>query len=291
MKEHFYFETSRRTIIQFLNLFNNIRIARYDVHTGKLLKFISVPLKFAPKEKHWWWKEKVNTSTGKTIREVTLPHIAVIMTGIDLDNDRITNKHFKVRSERGHVSPIWHKKFDNPVPYTFNFEVQIAAQFMIDVNQILEQILPFFDPTAYIRITIPELHIDHPESDEEEGAFPLDLKVVYEGGQWETNIDMGSDEYRIIKWVLNFKVESYMFKPNMEEPVIEHALVDYYDSWNYEYTTSLGLSAQPLIETTLTGLSAEKWPVTISGGVSGLPSGALYSDTAKLWYTYESEQD
>lgn len=288
MKNHFYFEVSRRTIIQFLNLFNDMRIARYDVDSGRLLKYISVPLKFAPKEKHWWWDEKFNEATGRTIREVTLPYVAVIMTGIELDTDRLVNKKHKVRSERVYELPVKHKKFLNPVPYNFMFEVQIAAQFMIDISQILELILPFFDPLAYIRITIPDLNIDHAEEDEDEGAFPLDLKTIYEGGSFETNIDMGSDEYRAILWKLQFKVEGYMFKPNIEEPVIEHALFKYYDMDAKLAAETAGLSAAALVETTTSGLSAEKWPIpTLSGDLSG----AYYSESAKVWYTYEREGD
>lgn len=285
MKNHFYFEVSRRTIIQFLNLFNDIKIARYDTQTGKLLKYIAVPLKFAPKEKHWWWEEKFDNTKGTTVRNVILPHIAVTMTGMDpATANRGVNKHHRVRSERLHTLPVKHKRFENPVPYDFNFEVQIVSQFMIDINQILEQILPFFDPTAYIRITIPDLHVDHKESPDDEGAYPMDLKVIYEGGNFETNIEMPAEEYRVIKWILTFKVEGYLFKPNMVDPIIEHALVNYYDVWNYEVYGE----QYPLISTTTNGLSAEKWPITLSGGI---PSGALYSDSAKLWYTYEREGD
>lgn len=283
MKNHFYFEASRRTIIQFLNLFNDIKIARYD-DTGKLLKYVSVPLKFAPKSKAWWWEEKFNNTTGKTIRNVILPHIACQMTGIELANDRLVNKHHKLRSERVLKLPVKHKRFENPVPYNFNFEVKLAAQYMIDISQILEQILPFFDPTAYIRITIPELNIDHKEEIIDEGAYPMDLKVVYDGGSWEANVDGGSDEYRVILWTLNFKVEGYLFKPDIEDPIIEHALINYYDYENYQVYGE----EHPLVETTSNGLSAEKWPIpTLSGDLSG----ALYSESAKLWYTYEREGD
>jgi hypothetical protein len=287
MKNHFYFEVMRRTIVQFLNLFNDIKIARYD-NTGKLLKFISVPLKFAPKEKHWYFEEKYDNINGRTVRNLILPYVAVNMTGVQSAGDkRAVNKHHRVRSKKGTESPIKMDRFENPVPYDFNFEVKIAAQFMIDINQIMEQILPFFDPTAYIRITIPDLNIDHKENDTEEGAYPLDLKVIYEDGSFETNIDMGAEENRILEWTLPFKIEGYLFKPNMETPIIEHALMNYYDTDVYEV---YGEDGEPLITTTTTGLSSENWPITITGGTTGAGlSGAIYSDSAKLWYTYERD--
>jgi hypothetical protein len=48
---HFYYEVIRRTIIQFINIFSNINIARYDDTTGDVLKYLRVPVTFAPKSK------------------------------------------------------------------------------------------------------------------------------------------------------------------------------------------------------------------------------------------------
>jgi hypothetical protein len=163
------------------------------------------------------------------------------------------------------------------------FDVEIAAQYMIDINQILEQILPFFDPTAYIRITIPDLHIDHRDEATEEGAEPMDLKVVYEGGSYETNIDMGSDEYRSLLWKLQFKVEGYMYKPFVETPIIEHTITEYYDWAGWES----GQQTEALITSTHHGLSAEKWPIDLEPPLSAALSAAYYSDSAKVWYEYE----
>lgn len=278
MKGHFYFEVMRRTIIQFLNLFNDIRIARYD-ETGRLIKFISIPLKFAPKTKHWWWVEKQD-SEGRKIRDILLPFIGISMTDIALASNRITNKHAKIRAERI-LEEYLLKRFKNPVPYDFTFEVKIASEYMIDSSQIIEQILPFFDPTAYIRVTIPELKIDHKEEPDEEGAYPMDLKVIYEGSSQEISYDMAEEEYRVIVWTLTFKVEGYLFKPVVDDKVIKTALVDYYNREKGEWPVV------PQVETITEGLSAEKWPVTLSGSTTGSLSGALYDESAKLLYTYE----
>ncbi len=281
MKNHFYFEVMRRTIIQFLDLFNDLRIARYDLETGKLLKYISVPLTFSPKMKQWWWKTKLDAN-GKKQHDIILPHVAVILTDIELDSGRIVNKHAKVRSERV-FDDVLYKRFKNPVPYNYSFEVKIASEYMIDATQIIEQILPFFDPTAYIRVTIPDLTIDHKDEQDDLGAYPMDLKVVYEGASSESSIDMGEDEYRTLIWTLSFKVEGYLFKPEVEDKIIKTAFIDYYTHENGQW------AEVPVVETTTTGLSSESWPITLSGGTSALPSGAIYDDSIKLWYTYERE--
>ncbi len=192
--KHYYFEVMRRTIIQFLNLFNDLRIARYD-EDGMLLKYVSVPLKFAPKTKHWWFAEKQDAD-GKRKLDVLLPYIGIFMTDVDLSTGRLTNKHAKIRSERL-FQEVKHNRFANPVPYDYTFEVKIASQYMIDASQIIEQILPFFDPTAFIRVTIPELKVDHKTEDDDEGAYPMDLKVIYEGSSQEVSIEMAEEIARV----------------------------------------------------------------------------------------------
>lgn len=275
--DHYYFEVMRRTIIQFLNLFNDLRIARYN-KDGTLLKYVSVPLKFAPKSKHWWWVEKLDAN-GQKIRDILLPYIGCHMTDVSLATNRLTNKHSKIRSERL-LEKVKHKKFANPVPYDFTFTVGIAAEYMIDASQIIEQILPFFDPTAIIRVTIPDLHVNHKENEDDEGAYPMDLRVVYEGASQDVSIDINEDEYRTIVWTLTFRVEGYLFKPNREIPVIEKTLISYY------VREGGVIPEEPQVVTTTTGLSAEKWPIPLSG--SSL-SGAYHDESVKLWYTYERE--
>ena len=284
MRNHFYFEVMRRTIVQFLDLFNNMRIARYD-ETGRLLKMVSVPLKFAPKMKNWWWDEKLDEN-GRKIRDLILPIIGVNMTDVELNSGRIVNKGTNIRKDRD-IPKLSDNRFKNPVPYDMTFEVKIASKYMIDITQILEQILPFFDPTLYIRVTIPDLNIDHKEIGDEQGAYPLDLKVVLESNSKEESIDMNEDEYRTIIWTLTFRVEGWLFKPTVPTKVVKYAFIDYY---NREMGT---WPIVPQVETTTTGISAEKYPIyTTAEELSGAElSGALYDDSVALWYKYEREGD
>lgn len=278
MKDHFYFEVMRRTIIQFLDMFNELRIARYDLETGKLLKYISVPLSFAPKTKYFWWQEKT-AADGRKIRDILLPYIGIHLTNVALDKERLVNKNAKIRHERL-LQEVKQSRFDNPVPYTFTFEVGIASEYMIDATQILEQILPFFDPTAFIRITIPELFVGHKETEDEEGAFSMDLKVIYDGASKDAPVEIAEDERRTILWTLTFNVEGYLFKPAISTPVIEKAITEYY--------VGQQITDTPTFTTTLCGLSAEKWPRTVTAPEL---SGAIYDESIKLLYKYERVGD
>ena len=161
--KHYFYNVMRKTIIQFLDVFNDIVIARYNSDTGEVIKYVKVPLKFAPKTKQWYWTE---LREAGDVRDQVLPIMAVEMENVEYAQDRQVNRNHKVTlSSDSSVN----KQYFNPVPYDFTFKLMIAAEYMVDITQIVEQIFPFFTPEAYVRITIPELNIDGLASEGELG--------------------------------------------------------------------------------------------------------------------------
>ena len=272
--DKFYYQVMRKTIVQFLDMFNGVVIGRYDNETGELLKYVSVPLKFAPKTKEWYWSEKTNPDTGVRMRDKILPIMACNLVSVDKAQERTVNAKYRARTTTQKNDTI--ERFFHPVPFDYNFEVKIAAEYMVDVTQIMEKVLPYFDNYLYIRITIPELDII--VEDIKEGAYPLDLKVHYTGSSKEETLAFDEGDYRIIVWTMNFTVEVYVFKPKFAYPIIKKAITEYKTTRTSDtYTT-----------TTSIGLSAEKYPLPVS------PSDmaeALYDSDIKLLYKYEREGD
>jgi hypothetical protein len=219
----------------FMDNFDNISIARYDIDTGEILKYIAVPVKFAPKEKNFYWLER-RDDEGRLIRDVVLPMIGIYMTGVEFSNDRDINKfynHTKHRAPDGTIS-----RFTNPAPYDINVEVKIAAEYLADITQIIEQVLPFFNPTNFIRVTIPELNVD---SEVDEGTESLELKVIYTGSSQEFPVEMSEDVYRTLIWTLNFRIESFLFTPPRNEKLIKKVVNKIYTSektWAHSLDTT-----------------------------------------------------
>jgi hypothetical protein len=267
MKDHYFYNALRKTIIQFLDLFNDITIARYATD-GEILKYVSVPVKFAPKTRGYYFQEK-ETATGEIIRDKVLPIIGINMTGLEYASDRAVNKNSNITSRRTQNDI---SRFLNPVPYDISFEVKIAAQYVIDITQIIENILPFFDPTAFIRITIPELDII---DSSEEGAANLDLKVIYEGSSPEMQVEIDEANFRVLEWTLTFKVEGFMFKPLKTEGVVKKVVNKIYTnetSWVLRNSTTQGAS----------GIGNDAVEILT------LPtSGVKYDEEARILYKYE----
>jgi hypothetical protein len=283
----YYYQVMRKTIVQFLDLFNDIKIGRYDTETGQLLSFVKVPLKFAPKSKNWYWVEKID-SNGQRIRDKILPIIGVYLVDAEIDNGRFVNKlhssttgfHERVGDKR-----YIKERFVNPIPFNFVFQVQILAEYMIDIIQITEQIFPYFTPNLNIKIDIPELDIDGKTVEK------LDLKVLYNGSSKDDPITMGPDELRYLKWNLDFTVEGYLFQPKFDYPVIREAYTEFIIGSLQEPENICDTPFTPsggCVTLTNTGLSAEKFPLNVTNESL---SGSLYDEDLKLLYDYERDDD
>lgn len=272
----FYYQAMRKTIVQFLDLFDGIAIGRYDTQTGELIKYVSVPLKFAPKMKQWYWDEKTDPDTGLRTKDKILPMMACNLVNVEQAEGRNVNQKYRARTTVQRDNNI--ERWFNPVPYDYTFEVNIAAEYMVDITQIMERILPFFDNYIFIRLSIPELDIT--PDDVKEGAHPLDIKVLYEGSSKEETLDFAEEDYRTIIWTLNFRVEGYLFKPKYSYPIIKKSY--------QEYAIVHPDMIEPAVDTQTVGLSADKYPLPVDA--TDLDE-ALYDNDIKLLYKYERTGD
>lgn len=221
-RQHYFYNAMRKTIVQFLDMFNDIVIARYNQDTGTVIKYVKVPLKFAPKTKQWYWTELREAGDR---RDQVLPMMAVNLDQVDFAQDRQVNRNARIEATNDGTDG---KEFFNPVPYDFTFSLQIAAEYMVDITQIVEQIFPFFTPEAWIRITIPELSIDGLAEAGQAGSDKLELRVVYDSASKDAPVELDEAGYRILLWTLTFKVQGYLFSPLSNVKPIHQVIQNYY---------------------------------------------------------------
>ena len=150
MFEYFYHEVFRRTIIAFGSIFNNISIKHTD-SSGEVKSVIKVPLAYGPTQKFLARLEQ-SPDPSKPV-QMTLPRMSFEMTGIQYDAQRkvTTTQTFTSKSvDDGTIT----KKAYMPVPYNMNFELSIMSKLNDDVLQIVEQIIPYFQPAYNITINL-----------------------------------------------------------------------------------------------------------------------------------------
>jgi len=242
MKNYFYYYVLRKTIVQFLDAFNDIKIARYNPDTGTFVKYVNVPLKLWAKEKAWLWINESANGFGGKFDEV-LPMISAEMTSIVYDSQRQTNPYQSMTlntsssAASASIDAGTVQKVLTPVPYNIAFSLRIWALYMVDIDQILEQILPYFSPTIQLKVNIPQLNCT------------FDVKVVFEAATPEIESEYPDEERRIVKWTLDFQVQTWMFKPVTTATLAKTIFIN-------EYTDDAQFAARDTSSTFTSGASA-----------------------------------
>lgn len=201
MKTYFFFNVFRKTIIQFFDAFNDIKIARYAEDGKTIDRYIEVPIKHSVKEKVYYWLNERKD-------DELLPMITAYISSIDYASDRKVNSFYSFTSEcdRNDASA---STFLHPCPYNLTFTMNIWALHMVDIDQIMEQILPFFCPHIFVRVQLEELNT----------AF--DVKIIFRSATPEISHEMADLEYRVINYTLDFEVQSWFFKPSSDVGLIK----------------------------------------------------------------------
>lgn len=195
MKNYYFFKIIKQTTLQFLDLFNDIQVAKYD-SSGNILKYVNVPLKLSGKQKFYYWAHD-----RKNIKR--LPMMAVNLVGIEnAVGERGKNKSIKIPiSRETHIL--------QPSPYNFEFELFIGSLYVSEIEQILEQILPFFTPYVVIRLNLPEIN------------NYFDVTVIFNSATAEDTVEIPEEDYRLVNWTLNFTAKGSLLRPIQDSSLIE----------------------------------------------------------------------
>ena len=199
--QYFYNESLRKTIIAFGSLFNDIQITRKD-SSGSTVQTMKVPLAYGPKQK---FITRLTADPGATKQvALTLPRIGFEIQSFDYDPTRKLNRTIRQKK----VANTNDKKLKQmstqytPVPYNMNFELFIMAKNSDDGIQIIEQILPFFQPEYTVSIKeVPEMDIVR------------DIPFVLNSVGYEDTYEGDFQSRRAIIYTLSFTAKSYVYGP------------------------------------------------------------------------------
>ncbi len=206
---HFYNQIVRKNIIAFGTLFNNITMKSTDPDTGEVLETQKVPLAYGPKQK---FLVRLTDQTSSKVA-ITLPRIYFEMTSIDYDSTRKTSpvqKYKTIIDGNGDEVRVQYV----PVPYNIGFELGVIAKSQDDALQIVEQILPYFQPSFSITLNmIPDMNEKR------------DVAIVLNGISSEDEWDDSFMNRRYIAYTLNFTMKSYLYGPYNTADVIKKAII------------------------------------------------------------------
>jgi hypothetical protein len=198
MFEYFYHEILRRTIISFGSLFNEISI-KHKNDSDDVVSYIKVPLAYGPTQKFLARLEQV-PNLNKPV-QITLPRMSFEFTGLNYDATRkVTTTQTFLSGLSADKTQV--RKTYMPVPYNMSFELNILTKINDDMLQIIEQIIPYFQP-AYI------LSVDLIQQIGEK----RDIPVVLEGISMSDDYEGNYDTRRALIYTLRFTAKTYLFGP------------------------------------------------------------------------------
>ena len=190
---YFYHQTSRKMVVAFGSLFNNIEVRRTD-SSDAVTEVIKIPLSYGPKD-----KMLVRISQDPSLNPnvaLTVPRMGFELTAMTYDGARKLNT--MGRNVKKGTTGL--KKQYNPVPYNWDFSLYVFVKNAEDGTQILEQILPFFTPDFTVTMTLVSGM-----------TVKMDIPLVLNSVTSEDSYEGDFATRRSIIWTLSFLMKGFLY--------------------------------------------------------------------------------
>ena len=226
---YYYPRTIENVTKKFIDLFNDIIVQKYN-SSGVIIEAIKVPVMWGPVDKLYSIRKENYNETNIPYYQ-KLPRISITGPVLNHNSDRATNvlalrQFYNEFLSLDSINDFYEDI--QPVPYDYAYTVYIRTNKMEQMNQILENILPYYNPSRSVRVKeFSFLNIER------------DLKVTFDGN---ANVEFG-DPYeensnRIIECTLNFTIDGFMYLPVRTSKIIKIIESNYFIDTNGAYTSA-----------------------------------------------------
>jgi len=211
-----YHQRIRKSVAMFGKMFNDIYIVRRDA-AGNQLNTQKVPLSYAPKRK---FLERIRENPDlieDTKVAIKLPRMSFEIVSFNYDPQVQLQKtnNFNVAGSTNTVR----NKFNAFVPYIINFQLSIYAKNQDDALQVVEQVIPFFNPQYTLTIKPFD---DYPTVKE-------DVPITLTGVTFTDDYESPLEARRTIIYTLDFDMKVRFYGPVGSQGIIRTTNVDLYN--------------------------------------------------------------
>ena len=213
--QQFYHETMRNVFVAFGTLFNNIHLVRKN-NSGNIIQTMKVPLAYGPRQK-WLTRLDADASLDSKVA-ITLPRLGFEIQNLTYDAGRKLNRVQRFKKVKSASTAS--NKLDSqymPVPYNLDIELYAMAKQSDDALQVVEQILPYFQPDYTLTI-----------KDMTDMGIARDVPIILNSVSYEDNYRGEFGERRAIIYTLGFTTKFYLYGPVTSQKVIKTVQVDQY---------------------------------------------------------------
>lgn len=230
----FYHSHIKRYVAIFGTLFNDISIIREGKNGDK--KTIKVPLSFVHKDKVL---ERLQQNPNlKETWNNSFPRMAFEMDSPTYDGTRKEGSSLQTMRKADGTKARF--QF-SPAPYTIPFRLVIFSVKLEDGLQVLEQILPFFQPEYTVSAReIPDMGIDR------------DIHVVLNSVSFTDNVEGDFTESRLIEWTLDFSLKGYFYGPVADKSIIKTIDINHWFNPQMEGVPAINYHAEGIPPDTIT---------------------------------------
>jgi len=275
MKYYYYPRTLEGITTALMDMFNDIKVVRYDAD-GNNVGEKDVPLTYGPMEKYHLDRIEDNYTDADGVQHgdkyyLQIPRMALYLNGIAYNSQRAAGANtwrywFEESLELSSGTLDTVLADYQPTPYDYNFTLFIKCDSMGNLAQILENILPYFNPKLNLRVKeFSFLNIER------------NLPVSMDGVNPDFSDDQTESDSRYVNASINFTVEGWQYRPILQSSGIIKIINTKYLIINESAESAIsatGTSAESFLE----GFSTSAYET--SGGVlitsATLPSSADY---------------
>ena len=228
---HFYHSTMRKAVAVFGTIFNNINVIRTKAD-GTVLNQIKVPLSYGPKQK---FLARLDQASGADASmAMKLPRMAFEITSLELDSTQKLSKRNTITES--HASDVTKKKtIKHQVAYNINMSLFVMAKNQDDGLQVVEQILPYFQPEYTVTI-----------SPVEGFEYKQDVPIILTGVTINDDYEGDFLTRRALIYQLDFTMKMKFFGPTGNQGVIRAVALDLNgDPSNVNILENMALSITP----------------------------------------------
>jgi len=207
---HFYNRLRRKYVTLFGSLFNDITFIRYNSAFTAELERMKVPIAYAPKER-WMMKLKADPDLTKST-QISLPRLSfnVISTMYDPSRKQQSTQHMPT------VSGLRNSQYVG-VPYDIVFELSVMTRNIDDADQIVEQIIPMFNPDYSASVNLMTSM-----------GFIKDIPVILNDVQSEIDWEGDFETTRNVVYTLTFTMKVYFWGPINTAKIIRKVYANTY---------------------------------------------------------------
>ena len=215
---YYYHEILRKTVISFGTVFNDIRI-RHTNSDGSPFSEMRVPLAYGPVQKFLARLDQQPELNKATT--MSLPRMSFETTNIVYDPTRKAGITQTFKATDGTNL----RKVYMPVPYNVGVELNIMTKLNDDALQIVEQILPYFQPSFNLTVDLVKVI-----------GEKRDIPVVLDNISSQDDYEGDYETRRALIYTLNFTAKTYLFGPvaDTSDGLIKKVQVDYYSTVDRE---------------------------------------------------------